>query len=370
MASVHPYTQADGSTWWYVSYRTSKGKLTKKRGFPTEKAAQTYRATVEVDTRRGEFIDPHAGKVLVSAIIPEYLGSLHNLTASTRDRYTGIANGAITRRFGDTPVGKVTRAEVRTWVTEQVDADTPAETVHKQVGVLRRIMAVAVEDEKIRRNPVEGVRLPAITPEEMRFLTLPQLKQLATAAEGYEALIWTLGVCGLRLGEAAELRHRDIDRAHQSLRIARSATTVGGKIVVGKTKSKVARDVPIPTQIISMIPKGSPDALVFPAPQGGHLRGSNFRTRTFTPAVTKAKLFPSQVTDEDGKVRTVYDLHPHELRHTAASLAIADGANIMRVRNMLGHKRASLTLDRYGHLYPSDTSDMAASLGRMIEGFI
>jgi hypothetical protein len=51
---------------------------------------------------------------------------------------------------------------------------------------------------------------------------------------------------------------------------------------------------------------------------------------------------------------TAYDFKLHELRHTAASLAIQAGANIKALQNMLGHESAGLTLDRYGHLYGSD----------------
>ena len=51
--------------------------------------------------------------------------------------------------------------------------------------------------------------------------------------------------------------------------------------------------------------------------------------------------------------------HPHELRHSAASLAIASGADIKIVQQMLGHKSATMTLDLYGHLFP-DRLDIVA----------
>ncbi len=55
-------------------------------------------------------------------------------------------------------------------------------------------------------------------------------------------------------------------------------------------------------------------------------------------------------------------LTPHELRHTCASLAIAAGANVKVLQTLLGHKTATLTLDRYGHLFPDD-------LGRIADAF-
>ena len=58
--------------------------------------------------------------------------------------------------------------------------------------------------------------------------------------------------------------------------------------------------------------------------------------------------------------RTVGPMVPHELRHTAASLAIASGADVKQVQNMLGHRSATITLDLYGHLWNDDT--VAASM--------
>ncbi|MFE7663113.1 tyrosine-type recombinase/integrase [Streptomyces celluloflavus] len=86
--------------------------------------------------------------------------------------------------------------------------------------------------------------------------------------------------------------------------------------------------------------------LLFTAPQGGPLRALNFRQRFFAPAVTKADLSHLKLT-------------PHKLRHTAASLAIASGADVNVVQTMLGHKSATLTLDTYGHLFPDRLDEVS-----------
>jgi integrase len=96
------------------------------------------------------------------------------------------------------------------------------------------------------------------------------------------------------------------------------------------------------------------DALVFPDTEGGQMRGTDVRRRWWPQAVTAAELFPRTVVDAAGEQTTVYDFKLHEVRHTAASLAIQAGANIKALQNMLGHESARLTLDRYGHLYGSD----------------
>ncbi|WP_397517365.1 tyrosine-type recombinase/integrase [Rhodococcus sp. BP22] len=61
---------------------------------------------------------------------------------------------------------------------------------------------------------------------------------------------------------------------------------------------------------------------------------------------------------------------PHELRHTAASLAIQSGANVKVVQRMLGHKSATLTFDLYGHLYADDLDSVADALDRAGREFV
>jgi integrase len=82
-----------------------------------------------------------------------------------------------------------------------------------------------------------------------------------------------------------------------------------------------------------------PDDLVFTAPEGGVIMLRNWRRRVFDPAVRAAGL--------DG-------LTPHGLRHTAASLAAAAGANPKAVQRMPGHASAAMTLDVYGGLFEDD----------------
>jgi integrase len=90
-----------------------------------------------------------------------------------------------------------------------------------------------------------------------------------------------------------------------------------------------------------------PDGLVFPAERRGPLRRSNFTRRVWMPAT---------------RAVGVAGLRFHDLRHTAASLAISTGANVLVVSRMLGHADASITLKVYGHLYPSDLAAVADRL--------
>lgn len=83
------------------------------------------------------------------------------------------------------------------------------------------------------------------------------------------------------------------------------------------------------------------DALVFTDQRGGVLRNSNWRSRVFRPAVLRC-----QSADD-----TFPTITPHDLRHTPASLAVSERANVKAVQRMLGHAKASMTLDIYADLF-------------------
>jgi site-specific recombinase XerC len=61
-------------------------------------------------------------------------------------------------------------------------------------------------------------------------------------------------------------------------------------------------------------------------------------------------------------IRDIPELHPHELRHTAASLAIASGADVKVVQQMLGHSSTAMTMDVYGHLFSDRLDEVADAL--------
>ena len=88
--------------------------------------------------------------------------------------------------------------------------------------------------------------------------------------------------------------------------------------------------------------------LVFPAPEGGPLRRTNFRRRFWAPAVEAAGMSPAPTF--------------HHLRHTAAALAIAQGAHPKAIQARLGHASITTTLNLYGHLFPSLDVELAERL--------
>ncbi|MEJ7771892.1 MAG: tyrosine-type recombinase/integrase, partial [Geodermatophilaceae bacterium] len=116
----------------------------------------------------------------------------------------------------------------------------------------------------------------------------------------------------------------------------------------GTPKGHERREVPIPRflvdELTAHLAGRDPSDLAFSGVKGGALR---------------AQVFQRAVLTETAAGLGLGGLHPHALRHTAASLAIASGANIKVVQQMLGHKSATMTLDLYGHLFPDQLDEVA-----------
>ncbi|QQW33521.1 phage integrase SAM-like domain-containing protein [Mycobacterium marinum] len=102
-----------------------------------------------------------------------WLDSKHKLKESTRARYQVVLDTALAK-YADVALGDISRRFIREWVAD-LSADLAPASVHKTVGVLRQILAMAVEDNRLAMKPAEGVEIPSVRAAEQRFLTLEQL---------------------------------------------------------------------------------------------------------------------------------------------------------------------------------------------------
>jgi integrase len=148
---------------------------------------------------------------------------------------------------------------------------------------------------------------------------------------------------------------QDFDMLRGRVNVSRWVTESGG-LVWSTPKTHERRSVPFPAVLADELSTPMVDkdrtALVFTDMRGAVLRNSNWRARVFEPAVAKC-----QKADE-----SFPSITPHDLRHTAASLAVSAGANVKAVQRMLGHAKASMTLDVYADLFDSDLDDVAVNL--------
>ena len=193
---------------------------------------------------------------------------------------------------------------------------------------------------------------------DQRFIAGGELEALADAMPtgGTRVLTLLLGWTGLRFGEAAALR---VDRSTSCIGDSTSPR-LSPRFADRSSWERPRRTRPAPSPYpdsssrSSVITSARSAWASFPERAGGPLRVTNWNRRTFTPAAKSAGLVPPK-------------LRVHDLRHTAASLMVASGAGVKLVQSQLGHRTATLTLDRYAHLFPDELDALSGALDGLRE---
>ncbi len=320
--------------------------------FPTKAMAERWLSLTEADVMRGEWSPPERCAETVGEWAERWWRRDH-LRPSTALRDDGYLRRYILPTLGTAPLASLDRECVQAWIDDLANRLAPA-TVRRSHQLLGQLVDAAVTDGILKARPWVGVALPRIVHEEMRFLTPTELERLADAMdERYRSLVLTAGYGGLRMGEVAGLRRKHVGR-DGTLTIIETAVEAEGVVRFGPPKTRAGRrSVRLPKVAaealgahLATIPT-TPDAWVFPAPDGGVLRLASWRTRFWRPAVAAAGLAP---------------LRPHDLRHTAVAIWIAAGLGPLEVSRRAGHASTSFTLDRYGHLFPGSEAESVAKL--------
>lgn len=323
----------------------------RSRTFSRRVDAQRWLASVESEKARGDWLDPDLSKITVGAWARDWLAGQVQLKPATQIRYDVALRNQILPSWGQVPLNAVTHPAIATWVQRLSESGLAPATVRYAHRVFSLLLSRAVRDGRIGRNPADGIRLPRTHRGEMRFLDHHEVDQLARACERYDLLIRLLAYTGMRWGEIAALRVRYVNLARRRIDIVEAASEASGRVTIGTPKSHQSRWVPLPRFLVDPLAEHirdrRPSDLVFTAPEGGPLRNSNFRRRVFDRAARAVGL--------DG-------LRPHDLRHTAASLAVASGANVKAVQQMLGHASAAMTLDVYAGLFSDDLDALGERL--------
>lgn len=359
MATVKPYKTATGSTLYRVRYRKPDGRQTDKRGFSTKRDAQQWANRVEVSKMTGDYVAPSLGRVTVGELGPAWLERQEgHMKPSGFRSYDSAWRNHVEPRWKETRISDIRYSDVQAWIALLSKKIGPS-LIANTYSVLARILDDAVRDRLLASNPARGVKLPKRPPRKNVYLTTVQLDALAVEAGRYGSLVLFLGVGGLRWGEAAALRVSDVDFLRRRVSLTRNAVKVGGTFAVGSLKSNKNRAVVLPAFVVDALAADasgkSRDDLLWPSQAGSYLGPPSSVGSWLSGAVDRCRK-----ADE-----TFPRITAHDLRHTAASLAISAGANPKVVQRMLGHASASMTLDVYADLFESDLDAVAENVGKM-----
>ena len=169
-------------------------------------------------------------------------------------------------------------------------------------------------------------------------------------------LVLTAAYTGLRWGELMGLRRSRVDLLRGTIAVVEQLTEVDGALSFAALKTDASRrTIALPQFVleelvhhINTYAEAGPNGLVFPAPEGGPMRRSNFTRRVWIPARTELGF---------------HGVRFHDLRHTAAAVAIASGAaNPLVLSRRLGHSTTRMTFDRYGHPFEGADRALAEAL--------
>ena len=352
MASIQVYditSKRSGKTErrYRAFHRDAGGRLVGKV-FRTRRDAQHWLDQEAHDRVSGTAVDRKAGRISFGVL----WGEIHEATDyapatnKVREYVWKHLEPLADRAIGDIDAAAVAR------VLSKVERPVMREKVRQAIGLVFRH---AIAQGRVKLNPArKQVRSSTRASRERngngkkRYLTAEELRALVAAVpERYRALVRLMAHVGLRPGEAYALT---VGQVGKSLTVDRS--------VDGPTKTGETRVIPLPgvvgeflaAHINEFSTTNKTEALVFTTETGRPVRKDSFR-HLLGRACARAG------------IETV---NPNDLRHTAAAFAIGHGADVYSVQRMLGHAKASITLDVYGHLWDKSLEKLADHLDEAI----
>lgn len=356
--SIESY-QTKAGLRYRVRYRDLSHRQRSIPDLPSKKAAQAEEAKLRAAVQSRTLVNAADGRVTMETLGELFLAS-HGRKAATMARYESAWNARVRAKWGTVPVGRVRMSDITLWIAELRDDGILPDSINSALDVLAGIFHLAVADQLISHNPMLGVkRAPKAKPRRNK-LSHAQIAALAAEiGKGYRPyaiVVLTLAYSAMRIGELSALRVRDWDRSAMLLSVVEGATVVKGHRIIDTPKDGESRSIDVPAFLAPLLDEMTrnklPDAWLFVGPMGGTINVQNFRTRPWKKALATVR-----AADPTFPVVT-----PHDLRGSAATNALAAFATIKDVQNMLGHSRATTTLDDYAARLPNGGRDVAKRL--------
>ncbi|MDN5686259.1 MAG: site-specific integrase [Brachybacterium sp.] len=349
------YRRKDGR-WAGAAYvLTPDGTRKRKTSYgKTRKEVSTKLAKMQETSRSGIAATP--GRLTVRAFLEAWMRDVQEprLSPATYQTYEGYIRNHIVPAIGSKPLGQLTASDLREFLGAKTREGKSAATVKQIHAIIRSALQHAMREDLVPRNVAKLVVVSNPVRQEVEPLTPEEAKMLLTTAEGHpwEAL-WTLYVgLGLRRGEALGLRWGDIDLENGRLRVAQSLQRSRGELRLKSPKTDTSRRrIVLPAFCIDALRRhhsservklallglpGGPETLAFTSQVGTPIEPRNVN-RAFVSLLDSAGLRRVKL---------------HDLRHTCASLLLAQGVAPRVVMELLGHSAIAVTMNTYSHVIP------------------
>jgi integrase len=349
-------TGSEVKTAWIVDYADNRGDRHRKH-FSNKKAADAFRISIEGQLQAGTY-RAAADKVTVSAACEGFLEHCEGrnrrderMTRKMLAVYRGHINNHILHPehgIGCRKLSQFTAKSVGELRDRMRAAGVTVPTARKILATLHNVLQYAISQEWVAANAARGIKVIGPRGEGSKKIEPPSKSDIRAvieaADEDFRLMLLFAASTGARAGEQWAARWRDVHFEKGELRISRRVDVYGDE---GPPKSVAGvRTVPLSGQLVAMLRArklksefSRPDDLIFPNREGQHIGHDNLIKRKFLP------LFDA--------LPTVKRFNWHGLRHFAVSCWIEAGLAPKTVQTFAGHASLQVTMDRYGHLFPS-----------------
>lgn len=337
-----------------VRFRDPAG-ANRSRTFRRKADADRFARETEVDKDRGAWLDPRKAEISLAEWVATFLSLARTLSPTTQQTYRRDLDRYVLPRFGNYRLGRIPPEQIEQWLNDELADGLAASSVHRHYRTLRRVLQTAVEKDRLLANPCDRVRPPKVGKREMEVLSWDRAIALAEAhSERFRTLIYLAVDSGMRWSELVGLRRKSVDVARRKVRVVEQLVQLDDRSWVRRPPKTSAgvRSVTISGAVGEMLADhlaqfvtDEPDALVFTNAAGNPLSHSSFLTHHFKPAQRRAGI----------------SCRFHDLRHTSVALAIAEGAHSKTIQARMGHSSITVTLDRYGHIFPELDESLASA---------
>jgi integrase len=365
------FRQTPAGRRYEIGYQGSDGRWRWRVVDGGLKNARAARAEVISRLARGERVAP--SRRAFGEVAHTWLISKARLAPRTRQRYEEVLRTHLLPRFGTRRISDISEDDVLRLIAGLEEAGSSPGTARKVLVVFSGVLGYAARRGMLASNPVDRLERgerPQPERREMRILDRDEIARLLEASPpNYGALLTTAVFTGLRLGELLGLTWADVDLSAEFIRV-RKQLDRSGERVRPKTPF-AARDVELMPALARMlrvhreqrfaIGHARPEDFVFGTIHGTPLHYRNVVRRGLDVAVNRAGLAMTP------------RLRFHDLRHTFASLLIAEGADVVFASRKLGHASVKTTLDVYAHLFDAvehgrrARAALEAAFGKIVE---
>jgi integrase len=311
----------------------------------------------------GTYLEPH--KTTIAEFLDRWLDHIRSTVAPrTHERYAEIARKNLAPLIGQARLSELKPIQISTAYSKALRDGTtgkgalsPRSVLHMH-RVLKQALKQAVRWELLSRNPADAVDAPKVDRAPINTLDVPQTAALIDAVRGHRVFIPTLlaALCGLRRGEIAALRWRNVDLDKASLSIVQSAEQTRAGVRYKEPKSGRGRAVALSTTVIE-------ELRAWRVQQAQEFLRLGIRPTEDTLICTTATgegIQPNSLTHEFLKAIAATALPRirfHDLRHAHATHMLASGVHPKVASERLGHSKIGITLDLYSHVLPGMQAD-------------